>query len=61
VIVERNSIHKVGIQFCHCPGALSHDLQLLDLHLFPATQNIPSTAFMFNLMEDAILENLECK
>jgi hypothetical protein len=59
--VHINGIHQLPTSFCTCAGAPSEEIQLLRMGLFPSTSNIPQTAFSFQLLDDYLLENLECK
>jgi|SRR5580693_7394328 hypothetical protein len=60
-VIDRSGIHEIGVSWCHCPGALEHDMQLMMAGLFPATFRKPKTAFTFRVLEDFRLDNLECK
>lgn len=59
--VHTNGIHQLPTSFCHCAGAPALDIQLLRMGLFPSTSAQPQTAFTFNVLDDYLLENLECK
>lgn len=62
VIVDVSGIHEMPVHFCTCPTRpISHDLQLLDVDLFPATFRRPKTAFTFRVLDDFRLDNLESK
>ncbi|KAG2075564.1 hypothetical protein BDR04DRAFT_1005161, partial [Suillus decipiens] len=43
---------------CHCPNALSSDIQLFRHGFFPASFNRPKTAFTFRVLDDFLLDNL---
>ena len=60
-VVDWSGVHEIGVSWCHCPGALKHDMQLMMAGLFPATFHKPKTAFTFRVLEDYHLDNLECK
>jgi len=60
-IVDRSGIHHIGVSFCTCPNAPPPDQQLLDMALYPATQENPQTAFTFQVLDDFLIENEECK
>ncbi|KAF8264124.1 hypothetical protein EI94DRAFT_1772762 [Lactarius quietus] len=60
-VIDRSSVHEIGINWCHCPGAAKHNLQLMMAGLFLATFRKPKTAFTFRVLEDFHLVNLECK
>jgi hypothetical protein len=51
VIVDISGIHEVAIEFCGC-GDTPPYIQLLRMRLYPATFNVPSTAFTFQLLRD---------
>ena len=59
--VHSNGIHQLPTSFCGCSDSPSADIQLLRMGLFPSTSKVPQTAFTFSLLDDYILENLECK
>ncbi|KAF8270241.1 hypothetical protein EI94DRAFT_1463769, partial [Lactarius quietus] len=60
-VIDRSGIHEIGINWCRCPEAPKHDLQLMMAGLFPATFHNPKTAFTFQVLEEFHLDNLECK
>jgi hypothetical protein len=51
VIVDISGIHEVAIEFCGCGGTPPY-IQLLRMRLYPATFNVPLTAFTFQLLRD---------
>ncbi|KAG2029396.1 hypothetical protein BDR03DRAFT_880905, partial [Suillus americanus] len=59
-IVDKSGVHSLSICYCHCPGALSRDMQLFQAGLFPASFTRPKTAFTFAVLDDFLLDNLEC-
>ena len=59
--VHSNGIHQLPTSFCGCSDSPAPDIQLLRMGLFPSTSKDPQTAFTFALLNDYILENLECK
>ena len=59
--VHSNGIHQLPTSFCGCSGSPPPDIQLLRMGFFPSTAKVPQTAFAFSLLDDYILENLECK
>jgi len=61
VIVDVSGVHHLGVEFCRCQNALSHEEQLMALGLFPATFDHPQMAFTFNVLDNFLLDNLECK
>jgi len=60
VIVDKSGVHRLGIKFCKCPGAMSPDIQLFQVGLFPASFSKPKTVFTFSVLDDFLLDNLEC-
>ncbi|KAG2141447.1 uncharacterized protein EDB93DRAFT_1105726 [Suillus bovinus] len=59
-IVDKSGVHSLSISYCQCPGALSRDMQLFQAGLFPASFTRPKTAFTFSVLDDFLLDNLEC-
>jgi CxC2 like cysteine cluster associated with KDZ transposases len=60
-IIDRSGIHEIGIRWCCCPNALTHNMQLMVAGLFLATFQNPKMAFTFQVLEEFHLDNLECK
>ncbi|KAF8262215.1 hypothetical protein EI94DRAFT_1773257 [Lactarius quietus] len=60
-VIDRSGIHEISINWCCCPEAPKHDLQLMMAGLFPATFHNLKTAFTFRVLEEFHLDNLECK
>jgi len=61
-VVHTNGFHALPVAWCTCPSHLEdRDLQLLDLHLYPASTDHISTVFTFNLLDDHRYNYLECK
>ena len=57
-----DSIHGVGVGFCRCEGHPSDDEQLLRwAGLYPASQDLPSTAFTLQFLEYRHLDDVVCK
>ena len=61
VIVTSNGVFHCQIRWCHCPGGPDDHIQLLQLHLFPASINRPSTTFTFKLLDHFHIDAMECK
>ncbi|KAG1870546.1 hypothetical protein C8R48DRAFT_670889 [Suillus tomentosus] len=59
-IVDKSGVHSISIWYCHCPGTLNPDMQLFQAGLFPASFTRPKTAFTFSVLDDFLLDNLEC-
>ena len=36
-VINRSSVHEIGIKWCCCPNAAERDMQLMVAGLFPAT------------------------
>lgn len=60
-VLHTNGSHEVNISYCSCLGKQSHDLQLIDHGLFPATAARPSTAFTFQLLRHFQTFNMASK
>ncbi|KAG1776256.1 hypothetical protein EV702DRAFT_1180067 [Suillus placidus] len=48
VIVDKSGVHRLEVRCCDCPNAMSPDIQL------------PKTVFTFGVLNDFLLDNLEC-
>ncbi|KAG2337913.1 hypothetical protein BDR05DRAFT_978340 [Suillus weaverae] len=48
VIVNKSRVHHLEVRCCDCPNAMSLDIQ------------IPKTVFTFRVLDDFLLDNLEC-
>ncbi|KAG1787530.1 uncharacterized protein HD556DRAFT_1312716 [Suillus plorans] len=59
-VVDTSGLHSLMIRFCKCTDAMSPDMQLLETSLFPASFTSPKTAFTFAVLDDFLLDNLEC-
>ncbi|KAG1721480.1 uncharacterized protein EDB91DRAFT_1256508 [Suillus paluster] len=60
VIVDKSRVHRLEVRCCGCPDAMSLDIQLFQHGLFPTSFNKPKTVFTFNILDDFVLDNLEC-
>jgi hypothetical protein len=60
-MVHQSGIFTMEVLFCVCPNSGSRDEQLLHTGLFPSTIKQIETAFTFSVMDDFLLDNLECK
>ncbi|KAG1871419.1 hypothetical protein F4604DRAFT_1881132 [Suillus subluteus] len=60
VIIDKSGVHRLEIRCCDCPNALSPDIQMFRHGFFPASFNRPKTAFTFRVLDDFLLDNLEC-
>jgi hypothetical protein len=59
-IVDKSGVHSLVIKECCCAGALNYHLQLFEMGLFPSSFARPRTAFTFAVLDDFLLDNLEC-
>ncbi|KAG2098276.1 uncharacterized protein F5147DRAFT_656156 [Suillus discolor] len=59
-MVDTSGLLSLMIRFCKCTDAMSPDMQLLETGLFPASFTSPKTAFIFAVLDDFLLDNLEC-
>ncbi|PCH40606.1 hypothetical protein WOLCODRAFT_33338, partial [Wolfiporia cocos MD-104 SS10] len=60
-VVDVTGVHHLDIIWCCCPVATSHDLQLLESGLYPASILDPMTAFTFRVLDNFLLAKKECK
>jgi hypothetical protein len=61
VVVHTNGIHYLPFRVCLCPNAATEDIQLLRMGYYPSTYKQIRTVFSFQLLDDYLLENLECQ
>ncbi|KAG2075575.1 hypothetical protein BDR04DRAFT_1005086 [Suillus decipiens] len=59
-VVDTSGLHSLMIRFCWCTDALSPNMQLFKTGLFLASFTSPKTAFTFAVLDDFLLDNLEC-
>ncbi|KAG1828929.1 hypothetical protein EV424DRAFT_1536162 [Suillus variegatus] len=59
-IVNKSGVHTHIIKYCTCPEADAANIQLFNMGLFLASFIEPKTAFTFNVLNDFLLDNLEC-
>ncbi|KAG1841512.1 hypothetical protein F4604DRAFT_1690349 [Suillus subluteus] len=59
-VVDTSGVHSLMIRFCRCTSALGPDMQLFEISLFPASFTSLKTAFTFAVLDDFLLDNLEC-
>ncbi|KAG1888830.1 hypothetical protein F4604DRAFT_1915893 [Suillus subluteus] len=59
-VVDTSGLHSLMIRFCRCTGALSSDMQLFEIGLFPVSFTSLKTVFTFAVLDDFLLDNLEC-
>ena len=60
-IIDSTGIHEVTIDFCACPGAPEHSVQLLRCRLFPATFDRPNTAATLHCLDQFDILTYESK
>ncbi|KAG1830510.1 hypothetical protein DFJ58DRAFT_719625 [Suillus subalutaceus] len=60
VIIDKSGVHHLQVRCCDCPNAMSPDLQMFQHGFFPASFNKPKTLFTFRVLDDFLLDNLEC-
>ncbi|KAG2066363.1 hypothetical protein BDR04DRAFT_1130030 [Suillus decipiens] len=60
VIIDKSGVHHLKVRCCHYPNAMSSDIQMFQHGFFPASFNRPKTAFTFRVLDDFLLDNLEC-
>ncbi|KAG2023693.1 hypothetical protein CC2G_001320 [Coprinopsis cinerea AmutBmut pab1-1] len=60
VVVHSNGVHHLPIHFCCCFDALEPEYQLLRNGFYPATSKNVRTIFTFTMLDEYLLETLEC-
>ena len=60
VIVDKSGVHRLEVRCCDCPNAMSPDIQMFRHGFFPASFNRPKTVFTFRVLDDFLMDNLEC-
>lgn len=62
-VVDSAGIFVHSVKWCRCNGASNQDkhLQLLQHHLFLSSIFKPQTAFTFNVLDQFLIDSLECK
>ncbi|KAG1834322.1 hypothetical protein DFJ58DRAFT_670655 [Suillus subalutaceus] len=60
VIIDKSGVHRLRVRCCNCPNAMSPDLQMFQRGFFPTSFNKPKTLFTFRVLDDFLLDNLEC-
>ncbi|KAG1820930.1 uncharacterized protein BJ212DRAFT_1247948, partial [Suillus subaureus] len=59
-VVDTSGLHSLMIRFCRYTNALNPDMQLFETGLFPASFTLPKTTFTFAVLDNFLLDNLEC-
>ncbi|PBK64172.1 hypothetical protein ARMSODRAFT_864217, partial [Armillaria solidipes] len=49
IIIDCNGIHSTRMHFCYCNREPDRVKQLMAMGLFPATTDLPATAFTFKV------------
>jgi hypothetical protein len=60
-MVHQSGVFDMEVLFCICINAVAIDEQLLHAGLFPSSLKQIETAFTFSVLDDFLLDNLECK
>jgi hypothetical protein len=60
VIVDKSGVHRLEVRCCDCPNTTSLDIQMFQHGFFTASFNRPKTVFTFRVLDDFLLDNLEC-
>ena len=62
-VVDSTGIFVHTVKWCRCSGVSDQDrhLQLLRCRLFPSTVTKPQTAFTFHVLDEFLINELECK
>ncbi|KAG1743676.1 uncharacterized protein EDB91DRAFT_1081059 [Suillus paluster] len=62
VIVHSTGVYSHSVSWCQCPGAeKAHHLDLMKARLFPASLTRPQSAFTFDVLDNFLIDALECK
>ncbi|KAG2059145.1 hypothetical protein BDR06DRAFT_875058, partial [Suillus hirtellus] len=62
VIVHSTGVYSHCVSWCQCPRAeKDRHLHLLKAKLFPASITWPQSAFTFNMLDNFLIDTLECK
>jgi|SRR3984957_228251 hypothetical protein len=64
IVVDTTGVHRISMVWCECEhadGDRRQDLELLEMGLYPASFENIRTVFTFAVLDDFLLENLECK
>ena len=60
-VVHNSGIFDMEILYCICTNAVEKDEQLMNAGLFPSSFKQIDTAFTFTVLDDLLMDNLECK
>jgi hypothetical protein len=61
VVVNSHTVDEVGLDYCSCSWSKPHPIQLLRMHLYPATGTNPRSAATFAALDRFNLMSLESK
>jgi hypothetical protein len=61
VVVHTNGIHYLPVRICRCASCPTEDIQMMRMGYYPSTYKSIQTMFTFQLLDDYLLENLECQ
>ena len=61
VVVHTNAVHRLPVFLCSCPDAPDPMDQYLEMGFYPATFKEIETLFTFQVLDDYLLQNLECQ
>jgi hypothetical protein len=60
-VVNQTGVFDMELLYCICPNAGARDEQLLMARLFPSSFKQIETVFTFSVLDDFLMDNLECK
>jgi len=60
-VVDSSGVYDMEVIFCVCSHGSTMDAQLLQSGLFPATFKQIETLFTVSVLDDFLIDNLECK
>lgn len=58
---DLNGFHEIRVVYCGCPHAPDHAFQLLQSHIYPCSEALPSSGFTFALLRQFHLASTEAK
>ena len=61
IVIDKSGVHPIAVRWCHCPNSPPKDIQLLDMQMFPASFRNIKTAFTFQVLDNFLIDNRECK
>ncbi|KAI0257960.1 hypothetical protein BC834DRAFT_1036787, partial [Gloeopeniophorella convolvens] len=59
--VDTTGVHRLPVLHCICRSAKSYSMQLFDMGFLSATFHQIETVFSFAVLDDFLIDNLECK